>query len=119
MLRSALHCPASQVLAVMAVLAAEGDHATLNGVAAGLAPGVLTDVVIANLDHLPRREDVAAQGGGGVPSPSGGMAALARPHAGMRMETLRSALPCPWFARSHACRCAVEEGVWRALPGSG
>lgn len=66
-----------QVLAVLAVLAAENDLATLNGVAGGLAPSVLTDVVIANLDHLPQPQDIYP---GGVPqnqgAPGGGMEAL-------------------------------------------
>ncbi len=64
------------MLAVLAVLAAEGDLATLNGVAGGLAPSVLTDVVIANLDHLPQPQDVYP---GGIPPQQlgGGVAALA------------------------------------------
>ena len=67
-----------QVLAVLAVLAAENDTATLTGVAGGLALGVLTDVVIANLEHLPLPEELFP--GGVLPpqiAPSGGMTALA------------------------------------------
>jgi hypothetical protein len=55
----------------MGALAAEGDLATLRAFGAGLAPGVLTDVVIANLDHLPAQPAARAGGAGG------GMAALA------------------------------------------
>jgi len=60
-----------QVLRVMAVLAAENDLKTLQDFSNGLADAVLSDVVIAHLDHLPTREKAAATG-----SASGGMAAL-------------------------------------------
>ena len=58
----------------MAVLAAENDLSTLGAFAAGLAPGVLTDVVIANLDHLPAQQ---AAPPGGRSGGGGSMAALA------------------------------------------
>ena len=48
-----------QVIAIMSTLAAEKDMLTLQAFSSGLAPGVMADIVIANLDHLPRREDVA------------------------------------------------------------
>ncbi|CAL8471131.1 g10673 [Coccomyxa elongata] len=63
-----------EVLAVMAVLAAENDFTTLKAFVAELSDAVLADAVIANLDHLPRREDVCD----GVPAPvgPGGLAGL-------------------------------------------
>lgn len=61
-----------QVIAVMSVLATEKDLLTLQGFSSGLSPSVLADVVIANLDHMPRREDVA-----GAQNASSGTSALA------------------------------------------
>ncbi len=62
-----------EVLAVMAVLAAENDLTTLKAFVAELSDAVLADAVIANLDHLPRREDVCD----GVPAPAAGLGGLA------------------------------------------
>ena len=63
-----------EVLAVMAVLAAENDFTTLKAFVSELSDAVLADAVITNLDHLPRREDVCD----GVPAPvgPGGLAGL-------------------------------------------
>ena len=47
------------VIGVMSTLAQENDLATLRGFVEGLSPSVLADVVIGNLDHMPRRADVA------------------------------------------------------------
>lgn len=61
-----------QVIAIMSTLAAEKDMLTLQAFSSGLAPGVMADIVIANLDHLPRREDVS-----GAQNASSGTGALA------------------------------------------
>jgi hypothetical protein len=47
-----------EILQIMAILAAENDLTTLRAFAGGLSDAILTDVMIANLDHLPLREDV-------------------------------------------------------------
>ena len=60
------------VIGVMSTLAKENDLHTLRGFSEGLSPSVLADVVIANLDHIPRREDVA-----GAQAASSGTSALA------------------------------------------
>jgi hypothetical protein len=61
-----------QVIAIMCTLAAEKDLLTLQAFSSGLAPGVMADIVIANLDHLPRRGDVS-----GAQNASSGTGALA------------------------------------------
>ena len=61
-----------QVIAVMSALAKENDMLLLQAFSGGLSPSVLADVVMANLDHLPRREDVA-----GAKDASSGTGALA------------------------------------------
>ena len=62
-----------QVIAVMAALASSPeDIPTLQAFASNLPLTVLADVVIANMDHMPRREDVA-----GAQNASSGAGALA------------------------------------------
>ena len=61
-----------QVIAIMSTLAAEKDLLTLQAFSSGLAPDVMADIVIANLDRLPRREDVS-----GAQNASSGTGALA------------------------------------------
>jgi len=56
----------------MSALAKESDMPLLQAFSGGLSPSVLADVVMANLDHLPQREDVA-----GAKAASSGTGALA------------------------------------------
>ena len=62
------------MLGVLAALAKEPDHAMLHAFTAGLAPAVLTDVVICILRALPPRDVVL---GHDAAAPLTGMAALA------------------------------------------
>lgn len=63
-----------QVIAVMSALAKESDMPLLQAFSGGLSPSVLADVVMANLDHLPQREDV--EGAKAASSGTGALASL-------------------------------------------
>ncbi len=76
------------VIGVMSTLARENDLHTLQGFSGNLSPSVLADVVIANLDHIPRREDVA-----GAQDASSGTSALA---SLMQVNSHESSRLCMW-----------------------
>jgi hypothetical protein len=89
-----------QVIAIMSTLAAEKDLLTLQAFSSRLPPGVMADVVIANLDHLPWREDVS-----GAKDASSGTGALAS-----LMQVSLVVLPAALAPKAEegivTCRCA-------------
>ena len=76
------------VIGVMSALARENDVTTLQLFSGNLSPSVLADVVIANLDHIPRREDVA--GAQDAPSGTSALASL------MQVSSHTNGRPCMW-----------------------